>query len=567
MIDSTHLICNSETFYPSLGNLESKIKMFQRIKTFLEKHEWIIPLGLFLLFMAFTLPGISWGAPDIWHPDEIVYIAIRALQSDYDFDASNFNHPHLPIYVMLGLGKLIIASGQTIQEVLIAARLFSAILVGSTIILAYYIPRRMGYNIWVSGLSGLLLLSNNEMIHNGHFAHNDTFVTFFSTLTIFLLVLYRSKGQCGWLYATFFSAGLAVSSKYSAVSLFVIPVVVYLYENRNSIAKRPLRVMETLFIGAVLTYLGFAAGTPKALTWMAYYMKRLIPALLYNSNYWVQPDSIRGILGQYAVVLKGIGIPLFLLFNLAILWGCYKMFAGWRSGTLNKNWGTAILLLSILVIDLPIMTSYNYPIRFFLPLMPLFAVLGALFVNDMYSAANKMENVLYQKLIWAGLGFIVFLSMARVTSTMLLFINDSRIPATDFVASLPLDTSLEYTFYAPSIPPDRFEREHNYPLFFQKSTDQEIPTHKNYVYNAGEAGLNDRQTDYLVTDSFTFDKFNSPYTCADMQVECDFFKQLETGGSDHYKLLAEFKYSLPVFLPQIEIDFVNPTIRIYERIQ
>ena len=300
---------------------------------------------------------------------------------------------------------------------------------------------------------------------------------------------------------------------------------------------------------------------------MAYYMKRMIPSLLYNANYWVQPDSIRGALGQYAVFLKGVGFPLFILFGLAVLWGCYKVFAtSWRTGSLNENWGIGILLFAIFIIDLPIMTSYNYPIRFFLPLMPLFAVLSALFVSDMYAVAKKTGNRLYPRLMGVGLFLIVLISISRVVSTILLFINDSRIPATEYVASLPLNTSLEYTFYAPSIPSDHFEREHNYPLFFQKSPDQELPINKNYVYNDGEAGLDDRKTDYLVIDSFTSDKFNSPYTCANMQVECNFFKELETGQSDHYKLLAEFKYSLPAFLPQIQIDFVNPTIRIYERI-
>jgi hypothetical protein len=165
-----------------------------------------------------------------------------------------------------------------------------------------------------------------------------------------------------------------------------------------------------------------------------------------------------------------------------------------------------------------------------------------------------------------GLTLIILLSMARVTSTMLFFINDSRIPVTEYLKSLPLETSLEHTFYAPSIPAEHFDREHNYPLFFRKSPDQELPIHSNYVYNAGEAGLDDRQTDYLIIDSFTSEKFESPYTCSEMQVECDFFKQLEAGGSDHYRLLAEFEYSPPPFLPQIKIDFVNPAIRIYERI-
>ena len=91
----------------------------QRVdQAFLEKHEFIIPLALFLIFIAFTLPGISWGAPNIWHPDEIVYIAIRSLHENVDFDSSNFNHPHLPIYAMLGLGKLLLAFGQTDREVL-----------------------------------------------------------------------------------------------------------------------------------------------------------------------------------------------------------------------------------------------------------------------------------------------------------------------------------------------------------------------------------------------------------------------------------------------------------------
>jgi len=52
-----------------------------------------------------------------------------------------------------------------------------------------------------------------------------------------------------------------------------------------------------------------------------------------------------------------------------------------------------------------------------------------------------------------------------------------------------------------------------------------------------------------------------------MHVECDFFKQLATGATNHYKLIAEFSYHLPAFLPQISVEYVNPTIRIYERTQ
>lgn len=534
---------------------------------FLERYEFIIPLLLFVLFLAFTLPGISWGAPSIWHPDEVVYIAIKALYEGTEFDASNFNHPHLPIYAMLGLGKILVALGQTDKEVLIGARLLSAALSGLTIVLAYLIPRRMGKNIYVSALSGLLLLSVSEMSHNGRFAHNDTFVTFFCTLTIFLLVQYMTKNRRGWLYAAFFAAGMAVSSKYIAITVAIVPAVLYLWTQRGSFFSRKLEISETLFIGGILTYLGYAIGTPKALTWMAYYFKRLIPALIYNSNYGVQPGSVRGILGQYSVFSDAVGIPLFLLFISAFIWGCYKLLSAYRAKSFSAERFRALLILSILVIDLPIMASYNYPTRFFLPLMPFFAILSALFVSDIYALAKQNAISIYPKLIGAGLSLILIFSLARLISVMLLFMNDARIPAAEFVASLSAGTSLEHTEYPPTIPAGHFDREHNYPIHFQNTPDEPIPTNKNYLYNVGEVGLDDRQTKYLVVDGFTADKFDNSYTCQIMQVECDFFKQLAAGRSEHYKLIAEFSYKLPRFLPQLEVSFVNPEIRVYERIE
>ena len=531
-----------------------------------ERYEFIIPLLLFAVFLALTLPGISWGAPSIWHPDEVVYIALRGLYEGIEFDAANFNHPHLPIYAMYWLGKILIALGQTGKDVLIGARVLSATLTGFTIVLAYLIPRRMGYNIYLSALSGLLLLSVSEMAHNGRFAHNDTFVTFFCALTIFFLIQYIAKNHKGWLYAAFFATGMAVSSKYIAITLVLVPVIVYLWTKRNAVLKPSLETFETLFISGALTYLGYAVGTPKALTWMVYYFKRLIPALIYNSNYGVQPDSVRGILGQYPVFLDAVGLPLFLLFLAAFLWGIYKILQVYQTKTLNEEKYRALLLLTIFVLDLPIMVSYNYPTRFFLPLMPFFAILSALFIRDLYALARQNINPVYPRLIGAGLTLLLFFSLSRSISVMLLFINDSRIPATQFLASLPASASLEHTEYPPTIPDNYFEREHNYPIHFRNTPDEPLLTHKNYVYNIGEQGLNERQTRYLLIDSFTSDKFNSTYTCELMQVECDFFKQLAAGESAHYKLIADFSYQLPAFLPQLEVSFVNPQIRIYERI-
>jgi Dolichyl-phosphate-mannose-protein mannosyltransferase len=537
---------------------------------FLEKYEFAIPLALFIVFLAITLPGISWGGLNGWHPDEIVTRSIKALHGEWKFDEINFDYPSLPQYVMFGLGKVILGLGYTDTEVLIASRVLSSVLAGLTIVLTYLIARRISNKIYVSGLSGLLLLSASEMTHNGRFAHNDTYITFFVTLAILFLVNYRISNQRGWLYASFISIGMAASSKYNGISLVLVPILLYLSSQRHSLWKQPLRILETLFIGGALTFLGYAVGTPKSLFWMAYYFKRMIPALLHTGNYARQPDSLRGIIGQYGSLANGVGLSLFILFAAAFLWACYKVFQAYWLKTEYRDSRVGflpILLLSILALDLPVMISYNYPPRFFLSMIPIFAMLGALFIDDLYQLIKVTENLQNQRLLNLVLALIILFSFARNISVMLLFLNDARIPASEFIKTLPLETSLEHTFYPPVIPLEHFHREHNYPIFFKKSLDDTVPTNKNYLYNAGEAGLDDRLTDYLVVDNFTVDRLNDPYICQSMQAECDFFKQLATGQSNHYKLIAEFSYSLPPYLPQLKISFVNPKIWIYERIK
>jgi hypothetical protein len=367
------------------------------------------------------------------------------------------------------------------------------------------------------------------------------------------------------LYAAFFAAGLAVSSKYSAASLAVLPAGLYLWTQRAELRRPSLQVAEILFIGGVLTFLGYAAGTPRALLWMAYYMKRLIPASNFWTNYGRGPDSIIGALGQYSVFAEGVGLALFLAFGAAFVWGAYRAVRAWRDGSHTED-GRALLLLAIIVIDLPFLAAYNYSIRFFLPLMPPFAVLFALLVRDLWGRARQQPEPRYLRLLKAGLAVVILFSFARSISVMLLFLNDARLPASAYIASLPAGGSLEHTEYPPSIPAGRFEREHNYPLFFRKAPDQELPVSKKYEFNAGEAGLDERLTDYLVIDGFTAQKFDDPYVCQAMQVECDFFAQLESGQSAHYRLLKTFRYVLPPFLPHLQIAFVNPEIRVYERI-
>jgi 4-amino-4-deoxy-L-arabinose transferase-like glycosyltransferase len=536
--------------------------------SFLVRNEYLIPLALFLVFLAVTLPGISWGAPSVWHPDEIVVRSLKALDGEWKFSETNFDYPDLPQYTMYWLGKLVLALGYGKTEILVSARVLSAVLAGLVIVLTYLIARRASGSVIVGGLSGLFLLCVSEIVHNGHFAHNDTYVMFFTTLSILMLLQYHNLGHRGWLYASFLTIGMAASSKYIGGSLLLATLAYYLFSQRKNFHSQFFSIIETLFISAALTFLGYAIGTPKALFWMTYYFKRVLTALGWQINYGQIPGAVRGVIGQYQVLWNGLGIVIFFLFAAGFVWVCIQVVQAYRQKTLTHESRAAnfsVLLLALLALDLPMMVSYNYQFRYFLTILPILAVFSGFFVEWLYRRATQSSTRLYSRLVLAGVALIVLFSFARLGSVAMLFINDSRAPAGAFIQSLPAGTSLEHTNYPPPIPAGTFEREHNYPIYFVRNVDDQVPTDKKFKLNVGEAGLDDRQTTYLVTDSFTADKFKDPYTCSLMPVECGFFKQLATGQSNHYRMIKEFSYELPAFLPQLHLEYVNPTIRIYER--
>ena len=536
-------------------------------KSFLEKYEFLIPLVLLVMFLLFTLPGISWGAPDIWHPDEIVVRSIKAISGEWQFSQTNFDYPDLPQYVMFGLGKIVLALGGAKREIIISSRVLSAMLAGLSVVLAYVITRRIGGSVYVAGLSGLLLICVTLMPHNARFAHSDTYLTFFTILMVLFLVDYKKTNLRGWLYAAFLTVGMAASSKYNGIALVIVPILIYLVPSRQTLFQLP--TLETLFIGGALTVAGFVIGTPTALTSMSFYFRHMIPALLHTGNYLRQPDSTRGVIGQYAVLSDAMGSFLFLLFATGYAWACYRLIHKPTASSAEQNPQASLLVipvLAILAMDLPIMFSYNYQPRFFLPLMPLLAITAAFFVEFIYIQA-KQRNVWFVRSLSIALSLIVIYSFARNISVMLLFMNDARFAAGVYLNTLPKGTTIEYTLYPPTVPSKHFRHKQDYPIYFVKVPGDPIPTSRSYIFNVGEIGLDERQTDYFVTDSFTYDRFSDPYICANTQVECDFFKQLNTGKSNHYKLIAEFSYSLPRYLPQITVQFVNPVIRVYERIQ
>jgi hypothetical protein len=224
----------------------------------------------------------------------------------------------------------------------------------------------------------------------------------------------------------------------------------------------------------------------------------------------------------------------------------------------------AILLLCTLAVSLPILVSYNYPSRFFLPMIPLFSILAALFLEELFDLAKMSGYKLLQGAVVLVALAILVVSALRAASVGLLFQNDSRIAAGEYLTTLQAGKSIEYTLYPPNFPENHFSREFGYPIFFKKFADQALPQDKDYAFNQGEAGIEERKPKYLVIDSFTYERFQDEYICKNHPVECEFFKRL-LDGQTNYRLIQTVNYQLPAYLPDVAPNFLNPVIHVFQR--
>jgi len=547
--------------------------MQQRLISFVTRNEALLPAFIFLLFLAVSIPGVNWGVPALWNPDEMVWRVDSALRGEIIFDETepDFNYPSLPKYVMFGIGKIVYGMGFSRSDFFVSARVFSALLGAVSGVLIYYLARTIGANMWISALAGLLYITSGVAATNGRFAHNDLYLQLFSILCVYFTIKYQLTKSRLWLYGSFFSVGLAASSKFTGGSLLLVPLFVLIFMNWGEVRRNWLQSFEMLFIGGALSFGGYIIGTPKAILWMAYYFKRVIPALQRYPQYGFNSGSPVGLLGQWPVFEQAVGTFAYYLFIFAFIWFAVKLIL-WRLGRLymDERQGQAIMILAAttLLFDLPFMVSINYIPRYFIPFVPFLSILGALFIKEIIDLAKNKG----WKYVPTGAAILLVVgisySMLRLASTALLFMNDARMPAGEYVASLPGEGKvIEYTLYPPIVDKQQFGKAYNYPIFFLKYPTDVVPTGGRHEYNQGEQGLIDRGTDYLVIDTFTYSRLYTDSICQTNPVECDFFKRLLAGQVTTFRLVKEFTYSLPTWLPNISVTAVNPEIRIYERVR
>ena len=545
----------------------------QKFMNIIVKNERLLPAFIFLLFLAVSVPGVKWGLPALWNPDELAWRVDSALHGELIFDVTepDFNYPSLPKYVMFGVGKIVYTIGYSSSIFFMSARLVSALLGAMSGVLVYYLARTIGADTLTSALAGLLYISSGIAAANARFAHNDLYLQFFSILCVYSAIKYQLTKNKLWIFASFFAVGLAASSKYTGGSFLLVPLFVLIAMNWNDLRRNWLQSFMQLLIGGALSFAGYVVGTPRAISLLSY-LKNVIPAIRNFALYGKNSGVPIGLYGQWRVFENTVGTFIYYLFILCFIWSAVKLILR-QFGKVKVNEQQAqaisILVVAVIIFDLPFLVSVNYVMRFFIPFVPFLSILGALFVKELIDLAKNIGWKFAPPIITILLVVGISYSMLRLVSTALLFVNDARIPASEYIATIRgYKTTVEYTLYPPIVNKKQFYgAARNYPIYFLKYPNEEMPIGGKVKYNQGEQGLIERGVDYLVIDTFTYSRFFNDAICKTNPVECDFFKRLLAGKVTTFRLVKDFTYSLPPYLPRVSVLAVNPEIRIYERVR
>ena len=373
-------------------------------------------LFLLLLLLAIVLRSyhLDWDQGYQIHPDEkIIFISALPLHSvhtlaqflspDSPLNPKFFIYGSFPLYTIKFLSIIVSFFYHTLSEeqVYILGRMFSVGFDVGTLITLYYIGKQL-LNKTFGMLVAFLYTCSVLPIQASHFYTVDGIVTFFITLTLYMLLLFYEKRTIWKALLIGVFAGLALSTKYTAV-LLVLPVAVLLFLPCFTFSIKKRSVTATVFFKPLfyamvygIAIASLAAGT--FILWNPY-------AFLDSSQFWQQlvlPSRMTHDPFTYPFTLQFVGMIRYWYESKNIfLWG-----EGPVLGTLSFS-GIGVLCISLWKRKevqatkwLPFMLFFwiyflvvgSFAvgfIRYMLPVYPLLALFGGYVVREMYRAIVK----------------------------------------------------------------------------------------------------------------------------------------------------------------------------------
>ncbi|MBN1933994.1 MAG: glycosyltransferase family 39 protein, partial [Anaerolineae bacterium] len=330
----------------------------------------------------------------------------------------NFAYGHLPLYLhafagqaMSALGRQMLEWGESYHEtaytmqslgeyggITLVGRVLSALCDLGTIYLVFLLGRRI-YNDQIGLLAAALVAFAVMHIQLSHFSTFDVMTTFFIILSLYGSVcVVRAEPKQWW--PTVWSglaAGLAVASKFSAAPLLAVLAVAQVIRfARAGDGKLLRRALPNIALSLSCALLAFAITSPFAILDYKLYIKQIVEqsTMVRGAADWPFTRQYRNTTPfVYSIVEQvrwGLGWPLGIFAFAGFGWTLLRAARPQRRALLAPPYDAELILLCWAVPYFLLTSSFMVKfMRYMLPLLPLFILMGAAMVVQIAKWANE----------------------------------------------------------------------------------------------------------------------------------------------------------------------------------
>ncbi|PIZ64596.1 hypothetical protein CO051_05590 [Candidatus Roizmanbacteria bacterium CG_4_9_14_0_2_um_filter_39_13] len=416
-------------------------------------------LLILILILAFCLrlAGFNWDSGFHFHPDErmLIMVAERITfwtQLNPDF----FNYGSLPIYLLRGTSQLLdLIFNSTLANydgMLFVGRSLSTIADLIVVFLIYHISFHISHKKTIALWSSFFYAIAFFPIQNSHFFIVDTFLNLFSTLLMYLLLMYRDQPSYKKVCMIGIVFAAALTSKISAVIFlpvigltFILPFekhenifqkIFHLFQRKpTKIRPYILYSLFNILLFSLCTLIFGFLFMPYAFIEYIRFLSDISQQVKMNSDAYIFPYTLQyvGTLPYWYYIknifLWGLGPVISTLAIIGIIVCIRKYLPYFPSLPRRGIEGVAsftIFLLFYLIYFIIIGKSAVKFMRYMLPLYPFFAIMAGYGVYVILNfVQNRTIHVIPSELVRSeveGVEGSTFISRFRITSEMTMII-------------------------------------------------------------------------------------------------------------------------------------------------
>ena len=366
-----------------------------------------VPILLVLVSLVLCAVGIHFGLPYLYHDDEQIIVK-RALRfGSGDFNPHFFFYPSLHMYILfLAYGiyfivGLIFGFFSSVRDFAhlyinnptgfyLIGRGLSAVFATGIVVMTYLVGKKL-YNETVGVLGGLFLIAIPNFVDTAHTIKNDVPMLFILMIFFYIALQIYYTGERKFYVLSGLTLGLATATKYNAIILVPVIVLVHLFysyrsaRGRARVTFKNLLFSPSLVLSGVFVIIGFVAGCPFAVLDFKTFYRHFSGILIFTATDKEFGQS--GALLNYSKLVLYIGGNRPLLGIICIL--------GVIAGVFRRKKEDLILISTILIIYLVCIRQSIQQWQYFYPAFPFLAISGARLVADSYKLINQKLKIVF----------------------------------------------------------------------------------------------------------------------------------------------------------------------------